>query len=121
MSLLTRPHTTNAVMPRESNYNESDVVNSLYDVIENGFSQFKAAQKHGIPQSTISRRLNGSAQGSEQIQPFKHLSNEQEARLCQWIVRQESLGYALSHNQLKGCVLALVNQLGMKNGEIGSN
>lgn len=97
--------------PRRA-YTEEDMVNAIFDITENGMSQYRAAQKYGIPQQTISSRFKGQTALADQIQPGKHLSRNQEDKLVTWILRQESLGYAPSHSQIRACVLALQKQQG---------
>src|SRR5438128_1594921 len=93
-------------------YTEEDMINAIFDITENGTSQYLVAQKYGIPQQTISDRLNGQTALADQIQPGRHLSMNQEDRLVTWILRQESLGYAPSHSQIRACVIALQKQQG---------
>lgn len=86
------------------------MVNAIYDITENGISQYQAAQKYGIPQQTISTRFKGQTALADQIQPGRHLSMNQESRLVTWILRQESFGYAPSHSQIRAYVIALQKQ-----------
>ena len=51
---------------------------------------------------------------------MQHLSKNQEAQLVTCILRQESLGYAPSHGQIRACVMALQKQQGSKLG-VGRN
>ncbi|XP_044720040.1 tc5 transposase DNA-binding domain-containing protein [Hirsutella rhossiliensis] len=87
------------------------MANAIIDVTKNGLSQYRAAQKYDIPQQSISDRLKGQVALADQIQPRQLLSKSQEARLVSWILRQESLGYAPSHSQIRACVEALMKQL----------
>jgi hypothetical protein len=89
-------------------YTEESLANALFDITDNGLSQYQAAQKWGIPQQTISSRLHGQMALADQIQPQRHLSKNQEDKLVSWILRQESIGYAPSHSQIRACVLALL-------------
>jgi len=93
-------------------YTEDAVANAILDVMNNSLSQRQAAQKHGVPQQTLSTRLQGQTALADQIQPKQHLSRNQEAKLVSWILRQESLGYAPSHSQIRACVLALLKPQG---------
>ncbi|XP_044714703.1 tc5 transposase DNA-binding domain-containing protein [Hirsutella rhossiliensis] len=92
-------------------YTEDIMANAIIDVTKNGLSQYRAAQKYDIPQQSISDRLKGQVALADQIQPRQLLSKSQEARLVSWILRQESLGYAPSHSQIRACVEALMKQL----------
>jgi hypothetical protein len=98
-------------MPRAS-YTEDDIIEAILDVTDNGISQNQAAQKHGIPQPTLSCRLRGVPPKSEATHPAQLLSKSQESRLVEWILRQEALGYAPPHSQVRATVTALLRQHG---------
>ena len=98
-------------MPQQS-YTENDVIEAILDVTDNDLSQHQAAQKHGMPQTTLSDRLRGLPSKSEATQPAQLLYKSQEARLVTWILRQEALGYAPSHSQVRATVAALLRQQG---------
>jgi hypothetical protein len=95
-------------------YTEANMAMALADITDNGLSQHQAAQKWGIPRRTLSARYGGQTALADQIQPQKHLSRNQEDKLVTWILRQESLGYAPSHSQIRACVLGLLQQQGGK-------
>ncbi|EGU88937.1 hypothetical protein FOXB_00543 [Fusarium oxysporum f. sp. conglutinans Fo5176] len=98
-------------MPQQS-YTENDVIEAMLDVTVNHLSQHQAAQKHGMPQTTLSDRLRGLPSKSEVIQPAQLLYKSQESRLVTWILRQEALGYAPSHSQVRATVAAPLRQQG---------
>ena len=89
-------------------YTEDAMAEAIVDITDNKLSVRRAAQKWGIPVSTISSRMKGQTAKSDQMQPGQHLSKNQEANLVSWILRQESLGYAPSHSQIRACVMALL-------------
>ena len=93
-------------------YIEDAVAEAILDVTDNGLSVRQSAQKWGVPRTTVSSRLKGQIALADQTQPKQHLSRNQEAKLSSWILRQESLGYAPSHSQIRACVLALLKQQG---------
>ncbi|KAL9565628.1 hypothetical protein ACKAV7_009810 [Fusarium commune] len=98
-------------MPRVS-YTEDEVAEAMLDVTDNGLSQNKSAQKREIPRSTLGDRLRGLPSRSEVTQPSQLLSKPEESRLVAWILRQEALGYAPSHSQVRATVNALLRQQG---------
>ncbi|KAM5529114.1 transposase-like protein [Fusarium oxysporum f. sp. phaseoli] len=93
-------------------YTEDDVAEAILDITDRGLSQTVAAQKRGVPRSTLSGRLSGQASRNERIQAHQRISTSQEDCLVRWLLRQESLGYALTHSQLRSCVEALLRQQG---------
>ncbi|KAF6528518.1 hypothetical protein HZS61_008820 [Fusarium oxysporum f. sp. conglutinans] len=98
-------------MPRVS-YTEDEVAVAMLDVTDNGLSQNKSAHKREIPRSTLGDRLRGLPSRSEVTQPAQLLSKHEESRLVAWILRQEALGYAPSHSQVRATVNALLRQQG---------
>jgi predicted XRE-type DNA-binding protein len=86
------------------------MVNAMFDITDNGMSQYQAAQKYGIPQTTISSRFRGQTALPDQNHPRRHLSRNQEDKLVTWILRQKSLDYAPSHSQIRTCIIALQKQ-----------
>ncbi|KAG6978936.1 hypothetical protein FocnCong_v010978 [Fusarium oxysporum f. sp. conglutinans] len=91
-------------------YTEDDVADALLDITDRGLSQMGAAQKRGVPRLTLSGRLSSQASRNERIQAHQRISKSQEETLLRWVLRQESLGYALSHSQLRACVEAILKQ-----------
>jgi hypothetical protein len=65
-----------------------------------------------MPQTTLSDRFRGLPSRSEITQPAQLLFKSQESRLVAWILRQEALGYAPSHSQVRATVAALLRQQG---------
>jgi hypothetical protein len=102
-------------MPRSRlrwKYTEDDMAEAILDVTDNGFSPPQAAHRRGVPRRTLIDRLHGRGAVKEQIHPHRRLSKRQEDRLAFWILRQESLGYAPSHSQIRACVMGLLRQQG---------
>ncbi|RKK96805.1 hypothetical protein BFJ70_g17639 [Fusarium oxysporum] len=93
-------------------YTEDDVAEAILDITDRGLSQTGAAHKRGVPRSTLSGRLSGQASRNERIQAHQRISKSQEETLLRWVLRQESLGYAPSHSQLRACVEAILKQQG---------
>ncbi|KAI8406457.1 hypothetical protein FOFC_13927 [Fusarium oxysporum] len=75
------------------NYTEDDVAEAILDTTGRGLSQNEAAQKRGVP-------------------AHQRIPKSQGETLIRWVLRQESLGYALSHSQVRACVEAILQQQG---------
>ncbi|KAG6979946.1 hypothetical protein FOFC_17585 [Fusarium oxysporum] len=67
------------------NYTEDDVAEAIFNTTDRGLSQNEAAQKRGVPQWTISRRLSGQASRNERIQAHQRISKSQEETLLRWL------------------------------------
>ena len=96
------------------------MVDAIFNITEHGLSQYRAAQKYGIPQQTISTRFHGQTALDDQVQPNRYLSRNQEAKLASWILRKESLDHTPSHSQIRACCVALLKQQNKKQ-ELGRN
>jgi hypothetical protein len=80
-------------------YTEKDVIDAIFDITECSLSQYQASDKYGVPQPVLSKRLSGQKSRKESTHPHQRVSTSQEGRLVRWLLRQESLGYALTHSQ----------------------
>jgi hypothetical protein len=78
-------------------YTEEILAEAKFDSTDGGLSVRMAAQKWGVPRTTLSDRLNGVGAVRDQCQPDRVLADDQEANLSRWIIRMESLGYGPSH------------------------
>jgi hypothetical protein len=96
-------------MPRVS-YTQDEVAEAMLDVTDNGLSKNKSTQKREISQPTLTGRLRSVPPTSEVTHPAQLLSKPEESRLVSWILRQEALGYAPSHSQVRATVTALLRQ-----------
>lgn len=79
---------------------ESAILSAINDV-DNGISQRKAAQRWGIPRSTLQKRLNGSQSRADAHEFTQRLSKQQEGHLVQWILVQTNLGLPPTHQQVR--------------------
>jgi hypothetical protein len=84
-------------------YTEAGMQNALADV-RNGVAKVTAATRHGIPRTTLRKRVSGSQHHKTAHSNMQWLSPEQEKHLANWILRQEALNYAPTHAQV--CVIA---------------
>jgi hypothetical protein len=90
-----QPHIS-SLQPNDEmpSYTEEDMADAIFDVIDNGVSMRKSSLQHGVPLMTLSNRMNGTVSKSETTQSSQRLSAAEGNRLVDWIVKQESLGYA---------------------------
>jgi hypothetical protein len=81
-------------------YTEDDVQNALTD-LNNGFALATAATRNGVPRNTLRGRLNGAQSHRHAHCDEQRLTAVQEEHLELWILRQEALGYAPTHAQVR--------------------
>ncbi|KAG7000282.1 hypothetical protein FocnCong_v012649 [Fusarium oxysporum f. sp. conglutinans] len=101
-------------------YTEDDMAEAILGITDHGLLPPQAAQRRGVPRTTLIDRLNGRGAAEDQIQPRRRLSKSQEGRLAFWILRQEYLGYAPSYSQIRACVMGLLRQQG-EHPDLGRN
>jgi hypothetical protein len=64
--------------------------------------------------------MKGQGAQTQQLQPNRRVSVEDEDRIKQWVLQQDSLGSGLSHNQIRKGVESLLQQRG-DNEPLGAN
>jgi hypothetical protein len=92
-------------------YTEKDVENALRD-IESGVAVRHATRRHGVPRGTLRDRLNGAQPHQLAHSDQLRLSTPQEEHLKQWILRQEALGYAPTHGQVRAIASSVLKRQG---------
>ncbi|KAF4423590.1 hypothetical protein CFRS1_v004486 [Colletotrichum fructicola] len=83
-----------------SQYTDNEVTKTL-QAIATGQSLRKAAQEHGVPKSTLARRMQGAQSRDTAYSDRQRLSTAQESHLAEWVRIQAALGLPPTHQQLK--------------------
>ena len=81
-------------------YTEDDVAQALLDLAD-GSALRATAKRHGVPKSTLRDRQFGAQTAYQGHSHQQRLTLTQEDQLEQWIIRQEALGYAPTHAQIR--------------------
>ncbi|KAH7471887.1 hypothetical protein FOMA001_g13721 [Fusarium oxysporum f. sp. matthiolae] len=92
-------------------YTEQDLQNAIVDV-RNGVAVRTAATRHRVPRGTLRARLNGAQPQRTAHDDQQRLTANQEEHLKQWILRQEALGYAPTHAQVRAIASSVLKQQG---------
>ena len=92
-------------------YTEGDVQNALTDH-RNGVDLATAATRHGVPRNTLRGRLNGAQPQRDAHRDEQRLTVVQEDHLELWILRQEALGYAPTHAQVRAIASGVLKRAG---------
>ncbi|KAF6517521.1 hypothetical protein HZS61_003082 [Fusarium oxysporum f. sp. conglutinans] len=93
-------------------YSADDLENAIADV-KNGVSLKTAAKKkNGLPPSTLRGRLTGAQSRQVARQEQLRLTTDQEDDLERWILRQEKLGHAPTHAQVRTMVRSVLARHG---------
>jgi hypothetical protein len=92
-------------------YSADDLENAIADV-KNGVSLKTAAKKNGLPPSTLRGRLTGAQSRQVAGQEQLRLTTDQEDDLERWILRQEKLGHAPTHAQVRTIVRSVLARHG---------
>ena len=96
---------------RIARHTEEDVQNALAD-LESGVALATAATRHGVPRNTLRGRLKGAQPHLHAHNSEQRLSAIQEEHLERWSLRQEALGYAPTHAQVRAIAIAVLKQEG---------
>ena len=92
-------------------YTKADIENALTDVAS-GISTATAAVRYSILRTTLYSRISGSQHHKSAHANVQRLSIAQEEHLACWILRQESLNYALTHAQVRAIATSILKQAG---------
>ena len=92
-------------------YTEGDVQNALSD-LRNGAALATAAKKHSVPRNTLRGRLDGRQPHQNAHYDDQRLTPIQEEHLKLWILRQEALGYAPTHAQVRAIATGVLKREG---------
>lgn len=84
-------------------------------------SQKKAAQHYGIPRQTLNDRLHGGGTKEAQYEAQRLFPKSQEDHIVNWVLYQESLGFAPSHGAVRGIANELLRRSGNEATEVGKN
>lgn len=77
------------------------VIKAAIQEVKNGKSIRKSASLYGISRQLLTGRLNGRGSRHEAAAAKKRLTNTQEAGLVDWILFQDQLGCAPTHDQIR--------------------
>ena len=94
-------------------WTEEAMKKAYNSVMAGGESVRKAAEKYGVPKSTLQDRLSGRTAFGARSGPPRYLSDDEEEELVQFLMRSARIGYAKSKKQL----LALVDAILMRKWE----
>ena len=92
-------------------YTEEDVENALAD-LEDGLPLATAATEHHVPRNTLRGRQSGAKPIQQAHTHRQRLLVTQEEQLEQWILRQEALGYAPTHGQIRAIATGVLRANG---------
>ena len=81
-------------------YTEADV-SATIDAVLDGDGLREAARKYNIPRQTMADRILGRKTNSEAKESKQRLSPDLEKKLVGFILKQESIGSALTHAQIR--------------------
>jgi 4-hydroxybenzoate polyprenyltransferase len=92
-------------------YTEGDIQNALADLKE-GVALATAATRNGVPRNTLRGRLYGAQPSRYAHSDEQRLTAIQEEHLELWVLRQEALGYAPTHAQMRAIATGVLLQAG---------
>ena len=98
---------TSQRLPTYGGYSEVNMERAYQAVASRRMSVRKAAEEHGVPRSTLHDKVSGKVALKARSGTKKHLTDEEEAYLVDFLVCCASIGYAKSRRD----VLAIAQQI----------
>jgi hypothetical protein len=84
----------------KSKYTEYDMLQAI-NAVKNGKSERCASIEWGIPRSTLKHRIHNPNTHQEAASHLQRLPPVLEDRLTHWILTQETLGFSVTHAQVR--------------------
>ena len=97
-------------LPTYSGYSTTSIEKAYEAVVSGGMSLRKAAKEYGIPRSTLHVKVQGKVAITVKSGVKKHLSDEEEDRLVEFIAGCASIGYAKSRKEVQAIAQQIVMQ-----------
>ena len=111
---------TSQRLPTYGGYSEINMERAYEAVASGRMSVQKAAEEHGVPRSTLHDKVLGKVALKARSGTKKHLTNEEEAHLVDFLVGCASIGYAKSQLPNKLPVLEILTLKSQRVGGIPS-
>ncbi|KAL6406462.1 putative transposase [Ilyonectria robusta] len=97
-----------------------EAIQAAIQDVGNGTSLRRAANRHGVPYSTLRGRINGTESRNEAHRWRQLLHKHREKQLCKWLIFQDKPGMALTHGQIRKLVISLLGE-NSRNQAIGKH
>ena len=88
-------------LPTYRGYSATSVDKAYEAVVSGGMSLRKAAEEYGIPRSTLHAKVQGKVALHVKSGAKKHLTDEEESKLVEFIAGCASVGYAKSRKEVQ--------------------
>ena len=95
-------------LPAYRGYSTTSIEKAYEAIVSGGMSLRKAAEEYGIPRSTLHAKVQGKVAITVKSGVKKHLSDEEENRLVEFIAGCASIGYAKSRKEVQAIAQQIV-------------
>ena len=95
-------------LPTYRGYSTTSVEKAYEAVVSGGMSVRKAAEEYGIPRSTLHAKVQGKVAITVKSGVKKHLSDDEEAKLVEFIAGCASIGYAKSRKEVQAIAQQII-------------
>ncbi|XP_019852802.1 PREDICTED: uncharacterized protein LOC109582507 isoform X4 [Amphimedon queenslandica] len=99
--------------PSYRNY-DNDQLMRAYEAVKDGCSIRSAAEKFGVPRSTLSDHVSGKVQNGRHSGPERYLSDEEEKELVRFICKAARMGYAKTRKEVMSIVEKVLSYKGRR-------
>ena len=99
------------------------MVAAVNSVLEGGYGLREAARLHNVPIETLRRRVTGSVKLDGKPGPTTVLTDEEEDRVAQYLLKMSEMGFGLTKEAVMGIAFSIASKSGQKhpfqNGSAG--
>ena len=90
------------------------MVAAVNSVLEEGYKIREAARLHNVPIETLRRRVTGSVKLDGKPGPATVLTNEEEDRVAQYLLKMSQMGFGLTKKAVMGIAFSIASKSGWK-------
>ena len=107
----------NNCLPTYGGYGSGNMEKALEAGLAGRMSVHKGAEEHGVPRSTLHDRVTERVAPNARSGAKRHLSEEEEAGLVDYLIGCASVGYAKSCKDVMALVQQIVSACDPKSGD----
>ena len=90
------------------------MVAAVNSVLEEGYGLREAARLHNVPIETLRRRITGSVKLDGKPGPATVLTDEEEDRVAQYLLKMSEMGFGLTKEAVMGIAFSIASKSGRK-------
>jgi len=100
---------------RKTRWSQKDLASAIQAIKKENLSLRTAADRFGVPKSTLNNYLHGKSEIGTKPGPSSILSRDEEAKLVQYAIHMTEIGYGRTKQQLQYLVKQIIEKDGRPN------